>query len=254
MITLLLTVAILTFVVDDPKPVTPNPDKATPPLPYVTDADLTWRWVHAGAPVGTTRTRLSRLQRAAEDSWRLDSRMLWNREGRALDLRQNTDFEASGLRPIALTRQLEVNAALGGISALTTAAKFRKEDVRIVVRNPNTESQVDRVIPLRENFVLLGNQSFEHWLLIAMHLKKHHQEGKDEATFSALIPGEYRYLDLKCRREREEQISDLAVQRWHITSKDFEARLWVGPQGEVERYRQGEVEIQRIRSSVNRDR
>ena len=36
--------------------------------------------------------------------------------------------------------------------------------------------------------------------------------------------------------------------RWHVVSPDFEARIWTGPKGEVERYRQGELEIQRVHS------
>ncbi len=243
MITILLTVMILAFVVDDPKPVTPPVVNSSPPLPYVTDADLTWRWVHAGAPVGTTRIRLTALSKPSGKLWRIDSRLTWKRQGRAIDQRQKTDFEAPDLRPVALNRQLVVEAAAGGTQDLVTAAEFRREDARIVVRNPLSETQVDRVIPLRDRFLLLGNQSFEHWLLIAMRLLE-----KEDATFSALIPGDFRYLELKFRKERDEKIGDLPVQRWHVTSKDFEARLWIGPKGEVERYRQGEVEIQRVRN------
>ncbi|MGB1398012.1 MAG: hypothetical protein ACPG7R_09255, partial [Planctomycetota bacterium] len=68
-----------------------------------------------------------------------------------------------------------------------------------------------------------------------------------EATFSALIPGEYRFLELQLVRERQEKIGEIPVYRWKVQSKDFEALLWVGTKGEIERYRQGEVEIQRVR-------
>ena len=125
---------------------------------------------------------------------------------------------------------------------MITAAEFKAEEVRIVVRDPRSGNQVDRVIPLKENCLLLGNQSFEHWLLIGKRLVL-----SEPKTISALIPGEYRFIDLEFRKERAEKIGDLTVQRWNVSSNAFEAKVWIGENGEVERYRQGEVEIQRIR-------
>jgi hypothetical protein len=242
MISPLILIALLPLMVDDPKPVTPVPDKFPPPLPYVTDSEISWRWVHSGAPVGTTRIRLIPPADQEKSVWRLDSRLTWKRAGRALDIRQKTDFSAATLRPVSLQKQLSVEAVAGGVTDLVTAAEFREKDVRIVVRDPRSGNQVDRVIPLKDPFVLLGNQGFEHWLLIGKQLC-----GSEKATFSALIPGDFRFLELQFKREREESIAGKTFQRWHVESRDFEARVWIGEKGEVERYRQGEVEIQRIR-------
>ncbi len=242
MISPLILIALLPFTVDDPIPVSPVPDKWASPLPYVTDSEISWRWVHAGAPVGSTRIRLIPPVEPKTQRWRLDSRLNWKRDGRVLDIRQKTDFSAENLRPISLQRQLTVEALAGAMTDQVTAAEFREEDVRIVVRDPRSGNQVDRVIPLKKQFVLLGNQSFEHWLLIGKKIAQ-----SEEATFSALIPGEYRFLELKLVRERQEKIGEIQVYRWKVQSKDFEALLWVGTKGEIERYRQGEVEIQRIR-------
>ncbi len=242
MISPLILIALLPLAVDDPKPVSPVPDKWVSPLPYVTDSEISWRWVHAGAPVGSTRIRLSPPVKPETKRWRLDSRLNWNRDGRILDIRQKTDFTAENLRPISLQRQLSVESLAGALTDQVTAADFREEDVRIVVRDPRSGNQVDRVIPLKNQFVLLGNQSFEHWLLIVKNIAQ-----SKEATFSALIPGEYRFLELQLVRERQEKIGEIPVYRWKVQSKDFEALLWVGTKGEIERYRQGEVEIQRVR-------
>lgn len=238
----LILIALLPLMVDDPKPVTPVPDKFPPPLPYVTESEISWRWVHAGAPVGSTRIRLIPPLNTESSKWTLDSRLSWKRDGRVLDIRQKTDFSSENLRPISLQRQLTVEALAGALTDQVTAADFREKEARIVVRDPRSGNQVDRVIQLRDPFVLLGNQSFEHWLLIGKKIA-----ASKEATFSALIPGEYRFLELRLIREREEKIGDLQVHRWKVQSKDFEALLWVGSKGEIERYRQGEVEIQRIR-------
>ena len=240
----MIFLTLLTLVVDDPKPVSPVPDKYPPPLPYMTDTELNWRWIHSGAPVGSVRIQISPIQDQQENLWRLDSRLSWQRAGRALDLRQKTDFSGTKLKPVSLQRQLSVEAAAGGITDLITAAEFRDSEVRIVVRDPRSGNQVDRVIPLKENSLLLGNQSFEHWLLIGKRLAE-----SEAKTISALIPSEYRFIDLEFRKERAEKIGDLSVHRWNVSSNDFEAKIWIGEKGEVERYRQGEVEIQRVRNS-----
>ncbi|MAJ29377.1 hypothetical protein CBD41_08230 [bacterium TMED181] len=242
MISPMIYLALLALLVDDPKPVTPVPDKYPPPLPYMTDTELNWRWIHAGAPVGSIRIRFSPIQDQQQNLWRLDSRLSWKRDGRALDVRQKTDFSGKNLKPVSLQRQLSVEATAGGLTDLITAAEFKAEEVRIVVRDPRSGNQVDRVIPLKENCLLLGNQSFEHWLLIGKRLVL-----SEPKTISALIPGEYRFIDLEFRKERAEKIGDLTVQRWNVSSNAFEAKVWIGENGEVERYRQGEVEIQRIR-------
>ena len=36
-----------------------------------------------------------------------------------------------------------------------------------------------------------------------------------------------------------------------ISSSDFEAKIWIGPEGQLERYRQGPLEIRRIHPAKN---
>ena len=126
---------------------------------------------------------------------------------------------------------------------MIVAAEIQKNQVRVVVREPRSGGQVDRMLDFPDGTVLLGNQAFEHWLLIGDQLAR-----TDRRTFSALIPSEYRTTSLKISKERSEQVNGKPFTRWHVVSPDFEARIWTGPKGEVERYRQGELEIQRVHS------
>ena len=238
-----LTIIALFFLADDPSPVTPGNEIPIPALPYVTDQPLVWRWVHAGNPVGESRVQISSNSEGNRQDWVISARLSWNRAGRAIDQSQTTTFSGDARSPISYRRQLMVEAVAGGISDLIVAAEIQKNQVRVVVREPRSGGQVDRMLDFPDGTVLLGNQAFEHWLLIGDQLAR-----TDRRTFSALIPSEYRTTTLKISKERSEQVNGKPFTRWHVVSPDFEARIWTGPKGEVERYRQGELEIQRVHS------
>ncbi|MGE4633578.1 MAG: hypothetical protein AAEJ47_11130 [Planctomycetota bacterium] len=240
---------------DDPKePVLPEGIVA--PLPYSCTERQEWEWVHDGVVIGKTSIQLI-APIEEKKAWTLDARLRWSRQGRSIEIRQLTDFDGTSLKPIR-TRREQLLGALGiGEKRGIVASEIIGTEARVVVQDPAAGTQIDRTLPFPEGAVLLENQCFEHWLLIVAALnRKEEKDAQPQLTrrFSALIPSEYRLLELTLSRDREEKSGaisasgsgELTLWRWSISSSDFEAKIWIGPEGQLERYRQGPLEIRRI--------
>ncbi len=217
------------------------------PLPYSCTKRYEWEWIHDGLPVGKTSIQLV-APSGEKESWTLDARLRWSRQGRSINLRQRTDFHASSLKPIRTRQEKRIGAIGLGERLGIVACEITGSEARVVVQDPAAGTQIDRNLPFPDRAVLLENQCFEHWLLIAAALNRPTKEKtKTIYRFSALIPSEYRLLELTLKRDRQERIGELTLWRWSVSSSDFEAKIWLGPEGTLERYRQGPVEIRRVR-------
>ncbi|MEC9476392.1 MAG: hypothetical protein VX764_05065 [Planctomycetota bacterium] len=224
------------------------PDRLVTPLPYSWAERHEWEWIHDGIPVGTTTVQLL-PPNSQQQHWTLDARLRWSREGRSIDLRQITDYQGGTLNPARTRKEGRIGALGAGERRFVTACELTGKQARIVTSSPFEGTQVDRVVPIPATTVLLETQCFEHWLVIGALLNRN-KPATDSASvhhsFSALIPSEFRILQLKLTRDRQEQSGDKTLVRWKVTCPDFEAKLWTGPDGSVERYRQGPLEIRRV--------
>ncbi|MGE4601349.1 MAG: hypothetical protein AAEJ65_00410 [Planctomycetota bacterium] len=219
------------------------------PLPYSCTERYEWEWIHDGITVGKTSIQLV-APSGEKEAWTLDARLRWSRQGRSINLRQRTDFHATSLKPIRTRQEKQIGALGLGERLGIVACEITGTEARVVVQDPAAGTQIDRIVPFPDRAVLLENQCFEHWLLIAAALIRPSEENAETATtrrFTALIPSEYRLLELTLKRDRQEHIGELTLWRWSVSSSDFEAKIWLGPEGTLERYRQGPVEIRRVR-------
>ncbi|MEE2882752.1 MAG: hypothetical protein VYD70_03410 [Planctomycetota bacterium] len=221
---------------------------AVAPLPYSRGERHEWEWTHDGIPVGKTTIQLL-APKEDQPGWTLDARLRWSRQGRSIDLRQLTSFLSPSLKPISTRKERRIEALGAGSRRTVVACEVIDSEARIVVQNPAEGTQVDQILPFADGTVLLENQCFEHWLLISALLYRAEGDGTEIAakrSFSALIPSEYRLLQLKLSQDRHEKAGKDTLIRWNVTCSDFEAKIWTGPGGTLERYRQGPVEIRRI--------
>ncbi|MBT6784969.1 MAG: hypothetical protein HOA95_09175 [Planctomycetes bacterium] len=160
-----------------------------------------------------------------------------------MQIRHRTRFLPSNLRSKGTHRESWVGATGAGEKQLVVASEVDPETsrIRIVVQDPARATRIDRFLPFDDKMVLLENQAFEHWLLIGLQLDR-----TDQRQFTALIPSEYRSIELELKKDRAEKIGSVETTRWSVLCHEFEAKIWIGPGGTIEQYRQGELEIRRV--------
>ncbi|MGE4619348.1 MAG: hypothetical protein AAEJ04_06005 [Planctomycetota bacterium] len=230
----------------DTPPDPPSQDSQKVPLPYSSEERHEWEWTQEGIPVGKT-TVLLIAPEPEQDHWGLDARLRWSRQGRSLDLRQRTDFSPDSLEPIRTRKEGRISALGVGDRRLVVATEISNHEARIVVQSPDEGTQIDRRLPFPAGSVVLENQSFEHWILIAAQLaRKKKAASPGSHIFSALIPSEYRTLKLELTFDRQEKSGSQTLLRWNVKSTDFSAKIWISPEGTLERYQQDSVQIRRI--------
>ncbi len=235
----------MTFHQSPPEPNPGNPVViATPPVtfPYPVEEPLEWQWTQKGVPTGKTIVQW-RMPTAPAEEWTIDARLQWRQPGRTMQISQRTRFLQSNLRSQGTHRESWVGAAGAGEKRIVVASEVDPEtaQIRIVVQDPARATRIDRFLPFHDKMVLLENQAFEHWLLIGLQLER-----TDQRQFTALIPSEYRSFELELKKDRAEKIGPVETTRWSVLCREFEAKIWIGPGGTIEQYRQGELEIRRV--------
>lgn len=212
-------------------------------FPYPVEQPLEWQWVQKGLTVGSTKLQIKRSDPLSK-RWTLDARLLWSQPGRTMEISNRSDFQLPSNMPLRTRRESRIGASGAGEKRGVVASEvdLEEERVRIVVQDPARGSQVDRTMDFPTGTVLLENQAFEHWLLIGLLLDR-----TEQRHFKALIPSEFRILGLELKKDRAEKIGSIETIRWSILSRDFTAKIWTGPGGSIEQYRQGDLEIRRIR-------
>ena len=235
----------MTFHQSPPEPNPGNPVViATPPVtfPYPVEEPLEWQWTQKGVPTGKTIVQW-RMPTAPAEEWTIDARLQWRQPGRTMQISQRTRFLQSNLRSQGTHRESWVGAAGAGEKRIVVASEVDPEtaQIRIVVQDPARATRIDRFLPFHDKMVLLENQAFEHWLLIGLQLDR-----TDQRQFTALIPSEYRSFELELKKDRAEKIGPVETTRWSVLCREFEAKIWIGPGGTIEQYRQGELEIRRV--------
>ena len=229
-------------------PLDPNPGNTgvidAPPVtfPYPVEEPLQWQWTQKGVPTGKTSVHW-RMPTAPAEEWTLEARLQWRQPGRTMQIRHRTRFLQSNLRSKGTHRESWIRAAGAGEKQIVVASEVDPETsrIRIVVQDPARATRIDRFLPFHDKMVLLENQAFEHWLLIGLQLDR-----TDQRQFTALIPSEYRSIELELKKDRAEKIGSVETTRWSVLSHEFEAKIWIGPGGTIEQYRQGELEIRRV--------
>jgi hypothetical protein len=203
---------------------------------------LEWQWTQKGVPTGKTIVQW-RMPTAPAEEWTIDARLQWRQPGRTMQISQRTRFLQSNLRSQGTHRESWVGAAGAGEKRIVVASEVDPEtaQIRIVVQDPARATRIDRFLPFHDKMVLLENQAFEHWLLIGLQLER-----TDQRQFTALIPSEYRSFELELKKDRAEKIGPVETTRWSVLCREFEAKIWIGPGGTIEQYRQGELEIRRV--------
>ena len=213
-------------------------------LPYPVETPLEWQWIQKGLTVGSTKLQIKHSDPLSK-RWTLDARLLWSQPGRTMEISNRSDYQLPSNNPLRTRRESRIGAAGAGEKRGVVASEvdLAEARIRIVVQDPARGSQVDRTIPFPAGTVLLENQAFEHWLLIGMLLDR-----TEQRKFKALIPSEFRILDLELKKDRVEKIGSIETIRWSVLCRDFTAKIWTGPGGSIEKYLQGELEIRRIRA------
>ncbi len=211
-------------------------------FPYPVERPLEWQWVQKGLTVGSTKLQIKRSDPLSK-RWTLDARLLWSQPGRTMEISNRSDYQLPSNVPLSTRRESRIGASGAGEKRGVVASEVDLEEasIRIVVQDPARGSQVDRTMAFPTGTVLLENQAFEHWLLIGLLLDR-----TEQRHFKALIPSEFRILDLELKRDRAEKIGSIETTRWSVLCADFTAKVWTGPGGTIEKYAQGELEIRRI--------
>jgi len=160
-----------------------------------------------------------------------------------MEISNRSDYQLPSNHPLRTRRESRIGAAGAGEKRGVVASEvdLGEARIRIVVQDPARGSQVDRTIPFPAGTVLLENQAFEHWLLIGLQLDR-----TDQRQFTALIPSEYRSIELELKKDRAEKIGSVETTRWSVLCHEFEAKIWIGPGGTIEQYRRGDLEIRRV--------
>ena len=226
----------------EPNPGIPAVIVAAPDtFPYPTGQSLEWHWIQNGIPTGKTSVQW-RPPSAPAETWTLDARLRWQQPGRTMEIRNKTRFLDSSLRTTSTHRESLIGATAAGEKRIVVASEVDSDAsrIRIIVQDPARATQIDRFLPFPGKTILLENQAFEHWLLIGLLIDR-----TEQRKFTALIPSEYRSIELELKKDRAEKIGSLETIRWSVLCNDFEAKIWTGPGGSIERYRQGDLEIRR---------
>ncbi len=244
-LSILLFLSFILGVDDPPSQTTGTNAESHDTFPYPQDENLRWEWISAGAEVGTTTVRFapeptSQLKDTSE--WTLFGNLDWSGPGRRMQVKGQTRFTLESGQFQFTRREGFLHAAGVGSQENLVVCQVQPDEksVRIVSQVPEQGTQIDREIPFDRNSRVLESQCFEHWLLIGLHLPD-----LEQVKINALIPSEYRTIELTLSKDRTEKVGTLQTTRWSVHCSDFQAKIWIGEKGTVERYSQGELVIQR---------
>ncbi|HIA28612.1 MAG TPA: hypothetical protein EYN79_10975 [Planctomycetes bacterium] len=238
-----LTLATLATLQADGE-ITPAP---TAPLPYEAETDHVWNWVIDGSLIGSTRVRIRPSEKVASE-WILDARLRFSRAGRTIDSRSLTTFSGTSRRLTHYRREMRTGLTNSKLQSTVVTARFGTETTEVSVQKSSSPEIFDRNFTTGENPTILDSQCFEHWLLLAPNFPAE-RKGK----IQVLVPTLQQSLELELEREVIEGEGADRLHRWNISHPTFEALIWVDEKGAVERYLQGDLDIQRQRVSPKPD-
>jgi len=136
-------------------------------------------------------------------------------------------------------RTLTTSASIFGEETTDVAVRF--EDGKATLSRKDDAPQLHRrEIPLADPIWILGDQCFEHWVLLGPYLRQIAPDGKANlfVPFAASIPTSNGVMPYTIRHERTEGEGNERRDRWQIEAHALKAKLWTDHRGRVIEYLQ----------------
>ncbi|MFN0057062.1 MAG: hypothetical protein ACKVX7_01270 [Planctomycetota bacterium] len=201
-------------------------------------------WILEGVEVGRTDITVTLRAPAGESKSErelvMESAWRFERDGSRLSHQGTTVFDLSNGSPKSyqVTSKGATTSGPSYEAVRRLEAAFTKETMRTRVFDGEKKLVREDVVSLPSEFLIWGDQAFEHWPLLAAVL-----HAKGSCHLQLARPHLSDVVDFDFKRGELVKTDAGPLWKWSVDCRFFQATLWLREDGQLHKYQQDRLEI-----------